>query len=341
MHAILARRDSVVVLPTGGGKSLCFQAPALVEGPAEAGHYSGSDRRGFALVVSPLISLMKDQVDGLRVDGVAAAYLNSTLNSAERDEVVASLRDDRCRLLYVSPERLVGDGSQGFRRMLRADGRALHRDRRSALHQPVGARLPSGVPAARAPARRFSRRVAARVHGDGHRARPTGHRGGAAARASAGPRRIVRSPQPDVSRAPPRRSRSASCCRCSRGTTARPASSTVRRGGRWNRWPRGSSTRGTRRCPITPASATRCAAATRSSSSTSAPTSSSRRWRSGWESTDRTCATSCTRERRGRRSITSRSRAARAATACPPSACSCIRDRTSCAGGRCSNRTAS
>jgi ATP-dependent DNA helicase RecQ len=77
-----------------------------------------SRRHGFALVISPLISLMKDQVDGLRVDGVAAAFLNSTLNAAERDGVLASLRDDRCRLLYVSPERVVGDGSQSFRRLL-------------------------------------------------------------------------------------------------------------------------------------------------------------------------------------------------------------------------------
>src|SRR4051794_535916 len=67
MQAVLDGRDSIVVLPTGGGKSVCFQAPALI----------GSG--GLALVVSPLISLMKDQVDGLRVDGVAAAYLNSTL----------------------------------------------------------------------------------------------------------------------------------------------------------------------------------------------------------------------------------------------------------------------
>jgi len=111
MHAILAARDSIVVLPTGGGKSLCFQAPAVV----------GSDqtgRRGLALVISPLISLMKDQVDGLRVDGIEASFLNSTLLPHERDDVLASVRDDRCRLLYVSPERIVGEGSQALRRLL-------------------------------------------------------------------------------------------------------------------------------------------------------------------------------------------------------------------------------
>ena len=121
MHAVLDRRDSVLVLPTGGGKSLCFQAPALVMAPVQAGP-AGGPRQGFALVVSPLISLMKDQVDGLRVDGVSAAYLNSTQSSDERDAVMSSIREDRCRLLYVSPERLVGEGSQGFRRMLRQTG---------------------------------------------------------------------------------------------------------------------------------------------------------------------------------------------------------------------------
>jgi len=107
MHAILDSRDSIVVLPTGGGKSLCFQAPAVATD-------------GLGLVVSPLISLMKDQVDGLRVDGVAAAYLNSSLQPSERDEVLASIRDDRCRLLYVSPERVVADS--GLRRLLQQAG---------------------------------------------------------------------------------------------------------------------------------------------------------------------------------------------------------------------------
>ena len=117
MEAVLGGRDSVVVLPTGGGKSLCFQAPAVVDAPA------GADaRRGVALVVSPLISLMKDQVDGLRVDGVAAACLNSTLTPGERDAVLAGIRADTCRLLYVSPERLVGEGGDRLRRMLRECG---------------------------------------------------------------------------------------------------------------------------------------------------------------------------------------------------------------------------
>jgi ATP-dependent DNA helicase RecQ len=116
MQAVLEGRDSVVVLPTGGGKSLCFQAPAVVEQPGASRH------RGVALVVSPLISLMKDQVDGLRVDGVAAAYLNSTLTPAERDTVIAGIRADECRLLYVSPERLVGEGGDRLRRILRECG---------------------------------------------------------------------------------------------------------------------------------------------------------------------------------------------------------------------------
>ena len=105
IDAVLAGRDSVVVLPTGGGKSLCFQAPALV-------------RPGLAVVVSPLISLMKDQVDTLVGNGVPAALYNSSLASDEKRAVVAGLREGKYRLLYVSPERLVGEGSDGFLKLL-------------------------------------------------------------------------------------------------------------------------------------------------------------------------------------------------------------------------------
>jgi ATP-dependent DNA helicase RecQ len=96
MHAVLQRRDSLVVLPTGGGKSLCYQAPALLLG-------------GTTVVVSPLIALMKDQVDGLRGNGVAAAaQLDSSLSGSEKSKVEAALRAGAIRLLFVSPERLVG-----------------------------------------------------------------------------------------------------------------------------------------------------------------------------------------------------------------------------------------
>jgi len=101
MDAVLAGRDSIVVLPTGGGKSLCFQAPAVV-------------RSGIAVVVSPLISLMKDQVDTLVGNGVPAALFNSSLTSTQKSDVIAGLRQGRYKLLYVSPERLVGEGSDSF-----------------------------------------------------------------------------------------------------------------------------------------------------------------------------------------------------------------------------------
>ena len=134
MLAILASRDSVVVLPTGGGKSLCFQAPAIIDAGSERTRPAPAPdddvgrilldppRRGVAVVISPLISLMKDQVDGLRVDGVAAAYLNSSQTADEREAVVLSLREDRCRLLYVSPERIAGDGGPALRRLLQQAG---------------------------------------------------------------------------------------------------------------------------------------------------------------------------------------------------------------------------
>ena len=101
MDAVLAGRDSLVVLPTGGGKSLCFQAPALL-------------RDGLAVVVSPLIALMKDQVDTLVENGVPAAGYHSGMTPEARREVAAGVRNGRYRLLYVAPERLVGEGSAGF-----------------------------------------------------------------------------------------------------------------------------------------------------------------------------------------------------------------------------------
>jgi ATP-dependent DNA helicase RecQ len=102
MDAVLSGRDSIVVLPTGGGKSLCFQAPAV------------ADDDGLAVVVSPLISLMKDQVDTLVGNGVPAALYNSSLSAEDKADVMRGLAERRYRLLYVSPERLVGEGGDGF-----------------------------------------------------------------------------------------------------------------------------------------------------------------------------------------------------------------------------------
>ncbi len=93
----LAGRDVFALMPTGGGKSLCFQLPALL-------------RNGLTIVVSPLISLMKDQVDALQTSGIAATFLNSSLDRHEASERLRKLNHGECRLLYVAPERLMLDG---------------------------------------------------------------------------------------------------------------------------------------------------------------------------------------------------------------------------------------
>ncbi|MBT9431778.1 ATP-dependent DNA helicase RecQ [Candidatus Sodalis endolongispinus] len=96
IHAVLSGRDCLVVMPTGGGKSLCYQIPALV-------------MDGLTLVVSPLISLMKDQVDQLLANGVAAACLNSTQSREQQYEIMSACRAGRIKMLYIAPERLMMD----------------------------------------------------------------------------------------------------------------------------------------------------------------------------------------------------------------------------------------
>src|SRR5699024_1835132 len=90
---VAAGGDAVVLMPTGGGKSVCYQIPALV-------------REGTGLVVSPLIALMHDQVEALRANGVAAAYLNSSQDPAQRAEVERAYVAGELDLIYVAPERL-------------------------------------------------------------------------------------------------------------------------------------------------------------------------------------------------------------------------------------------
>ena len=99
IRSSMAGRDVFALLPTGGGKSLCFQLPALV-------------RPGLTVVISPLIALMKDQVDQLQANGVAATFLNSTLGENERKARWRGLNAGQYKLLYLSPERLMaGEGS--------------------------------------------------------------------------------------------------------------------------------------------------------------------------------------------------------------------------------------
>src|SRR5579875_3505086 len=94
MQAVLDGRDSLVVMPTGGGKSLCYQAPAVLRG-------------GTTVVISPLIALMKDQVDGLHACGIPAVQIDSSQSAAERFAYLQDVRDGAVRLVFVSPERLV------------------------------------------------------------------------------------------------------------------------------------------------------------------------------------------------------------------------------------------
>jgi len=97
--AVLAKKDCVVLMPTGGGKSLCYQIPALM-------------LDGLTVVISPLIALMKDQVDALKNNGVEAAFLNSTQTNREQVEVFQAVRSGNLKLLYVAPERLLQSGDQ-------------------------------------------------------------------------------------------------------------------------------------------------------------------------------------------------------------------------------------
>lgn len=93
VERVLAKEDCLVLMPTGGGKSLCFQLPTLMQD-------------GLTIVISPLISLMKDQVDALRQNGVNAAYLNSTLTADEKVQILRDVQDGTTKLLYIAPERL-------------------------------------------------------------------------------------------------------------------------------------------------------------------------------------------------------------------------------------------
>lgn len=93
---IIDKKDALVLMPTGGGKSICYQLPALL-------------LEGTAVVVSPLISLMKDQVESLRSNGIEAAALNSSNDETENANIRRACVDGKLKLLYISPERLLAE----------------------------------------------------------------------------------------------------------------------------------------------------------------------------------------------------------------------------------------
>ena len=105
IKSILSKRDTLGVMSTGGGKSICYQIPALMS-------------EGIAVVISPLISLMKDQVDSLKILGINGVYINSTLTREEYKKVVGELRSGKVKLLYLSPERIVNEKFINFMKTL-------------------------------------------------------------------------------------------------------------------------------------------------------------------------------------------------------------------------------
>ena len=105
IDSILKGQDVLTLMPTGGGKSVCFQVPALL-------------KEGLTVVVSPLIALMKDQVEALKINGIEAAYLNSSQDGSQQRQIEDRARSGQLKLLYVSPEKMVSESFLGFLRGL-------------------------------------------------------------------------------------------------------------------------------------------------------------------------------------------------------------------------------
>ena len=313
--------DAVVLMPTGGGKSLCYQIPALL-------------REGTGVVVSPLIALMHDQVDALVRNGVRAAYLNSSQQASERAAVERAYLAGELDLLYIAPERL---SSESAKRFLEArHGRPL-RHRRGALRGAVGPRLQARLPRALRARRAVARRAAHRAHRHGHRGDASRDHVPALARAERSSSSRV-STGPTSSTASRPSSRCASSCSTSCAVRASthagtPVSGIVYALSRAStekiagyladqRRERAAVSRGPRRGL--------CAGARKSASCAKTASSSWRRSRSAWASTSPTCGSSPTSTCRSRSRATTKRRGAPAATARRPPRGSPTACKTSC-----------
>jgi ATP-dependent DNA helicase RecQ len=316
MAAAMTDRDSVVVLPTGGGKSLCFQAPAVC-------------REGLALVVSPLISLMKDQVDALRACGVPAAAINSTLAAGERRIVAEQIRRGELKLAYIAPERLLSGRTLEFFKQTPLSLIAI--DEAHCISQwghdfrPEyrGLRILKetfprvGVHAYTATASEIVQRDIAQQLGLVNPQIMVGSfdRPNLVYRVRRSSNRFA-----EVCQLVERRRGEAGIVYCiSRKEVDKTAEAL--------------SSLGYRARPITPVSPTASGIEIRMHFSKSGPTSSSPPWPSAWESTNRMCATSFMPVCRSRWSITCRRAVARVAMGWKPIACSCTAVATRWCGG--------